>query len=89
MKPRFVLDLMEKQAQLPSIHEIDGADEIELEKITASTEDLIFQINSQSQTDELFEHPLHELLGLDAQLRTLQGSLKVQVVELEERIAKE
>ena len=71
MKPRFVLDLMEKQAQLPSIHEIAGADEIELEKITASTEDLIFQINSQSQTDELFEHPLHELLGLDAQLRTL------------------
>ena len=58
LKPRFVLDLMEKQAQLPSIHEIAGADEIELEEIAKSTEDLIFQINNQSQTDELFEHPL-------------------------------
>ena len=52
---------MEKQAQLPSIHEIAGMDEIELEEIAKSTEDLIFQINNQSQADELFEHPLHEL----------------------------
>ena len=55
LRPRFVLDLMEKQAQLPSIHEIAGVDEIELEEPVKSTEDLIFQINSQSQTDELFE----------------------------------
>ena len=48
LKPRFVLDLMEKQAQLPSIHEIAGADEIELEKIAKSIGDLIFQINNQS-----------------------------------------
>ena len=91
LKPRFVLDLMEKQAQLPSIHEIAGADEIELEEIVKSTEDLIFQINSQSQTDELFEHPLRELLGLDKQLRSIRGSLKVEVakqLELEEHIAK-
>ena len=73
LKPRFVLDLMKKQAQLPSIHEIAGADEIELEEIAKSTDDLIFQINSQSQTDELFEHPLRELLGLDKQLRTIRG----------------
>ena len=43
LKPRFVLDLMEKQAQLSSIHEIAGADEIELEGIVKSTEDLIFR----------------------------------------------
>ena len=92
LKPRFVLDLMEKQAQLPSIHEIAGSDETELEEISKSTEDLIFQINSQSQTDELFEHPLRKLLGLDTQLRSIRGSLKVEVakkVELEEHIAKE
>ena len=92
LKPRFVLGLMEKQAQLPSIHEIAVAYEIELEEITKSTEDLIFQINSQSQTDKLFEHPLCELLGLDAQLRSIRGSLKVEVakkVELEERITKQ
>ena len=92
LKPRFVLDLMEKQAQLPSIHEIAGADEIESEEIAKSREDLIFQINNQSQTDELFEHPLHELLGLDKQLRSIRGSLKVEVakkLELEECVAKE
>ena len=46
----------------------------------------------QSQTDELFEHPLREILGLDKQLRSIRGSLKVEVakkVQLEERIAKE
>ena len=92
LKPRFVLDLMEKQAELPSSSEIASTDEIELEEIVKSTEDLIFKINNQSQTDELFEHPLRELLGLDKQLRSIRGSLKVEVakkVQLEERIAKE
>ena len=92
LRPRFVLDLMEKQAQLPSIHEIAGADEIESEEIAKSTEYFIFQINSQSQTDELFEHPLRELLGLDKQLRSIRASLKVEVakkVQSEECIAKQ
>ena len=77
LKPQFVLDLLEKQAELPSSSEIAKADEIELEEIAKSTEDLIFQINNQSQTDDLFEHPLRELLGLDKQLRSIGGSLKV------------
>ena len=83
---------MEKQAKLPSSSEIAGGDEIDLEEIAKSTEDLIFQIKNQSQTDDLFEHPLRELLGLDAQLRSIRGSLKVEVakkVQLEERIAKQ
>ena len=63
LKPRFVSELFEKQAELPSSSEIAKADEIELEEIAKSTEDLIFQINNQSQTDDLFEHPLQELLG--------------------------
>ena len=61
-------------------------------EIAKSTEDLIFQINNHSQTDQLFEHPLRDLLGLDAQLRSINVSLKVEVakkVELEEHIAKE
>ena len=53
----------------------------ELEEIAKSTEDLIYQINKQSQTDDLFEHPLHELLGLDKQLRSIRGSLKVEVTK--------
>ena len=90
LKLRFVLDLLEKQAKLPSSSEIAKADEIELEEIAKSTEDLIFQINNQSQTDDLFKHPSRELLGLE--LRSIRGSLKVEVakkVQLEERIAKE
>ena len=92
LKPRFVLDLMENQAKLPSSSEIAGTDEIELERIAKSAEDLIFQINNQSQTDELYEHPLCELLGLDKQIRSICGSLTVEVakkVQLEEHIAKE
>ena len=89
---RFVLDLLEKQAELPSLSKIAKADTIELEEIAKSTEDLIYQINNQTQTDDLFENRLRELLGLDKQLRSIRGSLKVEVakkVELEEHIAKE
>ena len=53
----------------------------------------MFQIKDiQTDTDDLFKHPLRELLGLDAQLRSIRGSLKVEVakkVQLEEHIAKE
>ena len=92
LKPQFVLDVMEKQAELPSMSEIAKADTIELEEIAKSTDDLISQINNQSQTDKLFEHPLRELLRLDAQLRSIRGLLKVEVakkVQLEECIKKE
>ena len=54
---------------------------------------IISQIKDvQTDTEGLFEHPLRELLGLDKQLRSIRGSLKVEVakkVELEEHIAKE
>ena len=54
---------------------------------------IISQIKDvQTDTEDLFEHPLRELLGLDKQLRSIKGSLKVEVakkVELEEHIAKE
>ena len=48
--------------------------------------------NDQSQTDDLFKYPLRELLGLDKQLRSIRGLLKVEVakkVQLEEHIKKE
>ena len=72
--------------ELPSMSDITKVDEIELQEITEnaskSTEDLILQIkNNQSQTDDLFEYPLSELLGLDKQLRSIRGSLKVEVAK--------
>ena len=83
--------------ELPSESDITGADDVELqeiaEKASKSTEDLISELNDQhSQTDELFEHTLRDLLGLDAQLRSIRGSLKVEVAKkvlLEECIKKE
>ena len=93
LKPQFVLDLLEKQAELPSSSEIAKADDIELEEIAEKASDIISQIKDvQTDTDDLFEHPLRELLGLDEQLRSIRGSLKVEVVkkvQLEEHIAKE
>ena len=81
------------EEEIPSASDVDKVGDIELQEIVKSMEDLISQIKDvQTDTDDLFEHPSRELLGLDAQLRTIQGSLKVEVakkVELEECIAKE
>ena len=93
LKPQLVLDLLERQAELPSSSEIAKADDIELEEIAEKASDIISQIKDvQTDTDDLFEHPLRELLGLDKQLRSIRGSLKVEIakkVQLEEHIAKE
>ena len=96
-KPQHVLDLLEKRVELPSASDIDKVDDIRLqeimENISKSMEDLISQMkHNQSQTDDLFEYPLCELLGLDKQLRSIRASLKVEVakkVQLEENIKKE
>ena len=79
--------------ELPSEYDITGADDTELQEIAEEASDIISQIKDvQTDTEDLFEHPLHELLGLDKQLRSIRGSLKVEVakkVELEECITKE
>ena len=79
--------------ELPSESDITGADDIELQEIADKASGIISQIKDvQTDTDDLFENPLRELLGLDKQLRSIRGSLKVEVakkVELEEHIAKE
>ena len=79
--------------ELLSESDITGADDIELQEIAEKASGIISQIKDvQTDTEDLFEHPLRELLSLDAQLRTIRGSLKVEVakkVELEEHITKE
>ena len=68
-------------------------DDIELQEIVENASGIISQIKDiQTDTEDLFEHPSRELLSLDKQLRSIRGSLKVEVakkVELEEHIAKE
>ena len=79
--------------ELPSESDITRVDDIELQEIVEKASSIISQIkDAQTDTEDLFEHLLRELIVLDAQLRSIQGSLKVEVakkVELEERIAKE
>ena len=79
--------------ELPSESDITRADDIELQEITEKASGIISQIKDvQTDTEDLFKHPLRELLGLDKQLRSIRGSLKVEVVkkvQLEEHIKKE
>ena len=79
--------------ELPSESDITGVDDIELQEIAEKASDIISQIKDiQTDREDLFEDPSHKLLGLDKQLRSIRGSLKVEVakkIELEEHIAKE
>ena len=86
--------MLNKAAEkLPSKSDITKADDIELQKIAGKASGIISQIKDvQTDTEDLFEHPLHELLALDKQLRSIRGSLKVEVakkVQLEEQNTKE
>ena len=90
---RQAVMLNEAAEELPSESDITKVDDIELQEIAEKTSGIISQIKDvQTDTDDLFEHPLRELLGLDKQLRTIRGSLKLEVAkkaELEEHITKE
>ena len=47
------------EEEIPSVSDVDKVGDIELQEISKSTEDLIFQVkDAQTDTDELFEHPL-------------------------------
>ena len=72
LKARQAVMLNRVGEELPSESDITKADDITSQEIAKSTEDLILQLNDQqSQTDDLFEHPLRELLGQDKQLRSI------------------
>ena len=79
--------------ELPSESDITKVDDIELQEIAEKASGIISQIKDiKTDTEDLFRHPLRELLGLDKQLRSVRGSIKVEVakkVELEEHITKE
>ena len=56
LKPRFVLDLMEKQAELPSSSEIAGTDEIELEEIAEKALDIILRLKTSRQIQMIYSN---------------------------------
>ena len=68
--------------ELPSESDITRAVDIELQEIVEKASGIISQIKDvQTDTEDLFQHPLRELLGLDKQLRSIRGSLKVEVAK--------
>ena len=80
------------EQEMPSTSDIPKADDIELQEFTEnvarSMENLIEQLEDESSEDL----PMHELLGIDKQLRSISSSLRVEVaekVQLEEKIKKE
>ena len=51
--------LSKVEEEIPSATDVDKAGDIELQEIAKSMEDLIFKIKDiQTDTDDLFEHPL-------------------------------
>ena len=75
---RQAIMLNKAAEELPSEYNITKADDIELQEIAEKALGIISQIKDvQTDTEDLFENPLRELLGLDEQLRTIRGSLKV------------
>ena len=86
--------MLNKAAEvLPSESDITKVDDIELQEIVEKASGIISQIKGvQTDTEDLFEHALREHLGLDKQLRSIRGLLKVEVakkVELEGHIEME
>ena len=79
---RQAIMLNKAAEELPSESDITKADDIELQEIAEKASGIISQIKDvQTDTDDLFDHPLRELLGLDKQLRSIRGSLKVEVAK--------
>ena len=58
-----------------SASDVAKADDIELQVIVESMEDLITQFKGQEML------PMRELLGMDKQFRIIRGSLKVEVAK--------
>ena len=60
-----VVMLNKAAEELPSESDITKVDNIELQEIAEKTSGIISQIKDvQTDTEDLFEHPLQELLGL-------------------------
>ena len=79
--PQRAVVLNKAEEEIPSTFDIAKADDIELQEImenpAKSMENLTQQLEKESSEDFLIQ----ELLGLDKQLRSIRGSLKVEVAK--------
>ena len=92
--------LNKTERELPSASAINRANDIEMQEITERTitasKDLLNEISSdrgtQTGEDDPGQPTMRELVGLDKELRSIRGSLKVEVakkVELDQKLEKE
>ena len=91
---RQAIKLNKTEKELPSTSDVAKADDIELQEFTEnvarSTNNLIKQFEELPQGQKTL--CMHELQGLDKQLRSIRGLLKVEVakkVQLEKHIKQE
>ena len=100
MTARQAAKLSKIEKELPSASDVGRANEIEMQDLTgkaiAVNKDLIREISSDRGTETGEDDPdmptMRELVGLDKQLRSIRGSLKVEAtkkVELEQHIERE
>ena len=78
--------------ELPSASDVAKADNIELEEITRNAARSMEDLTAQFKTVSQETLPMHELLGLNKQLRRIRSVLKVEAVkkvQLEEHIMQE
>ena len=74
-------DILRVEEEMPSMSDVAKADDIELQKIMENTRRSIENLIAQLEGDSSEDLPMHELLGLDKQLRSIRGSLKVEVAK--------
>ena len=72
LKPQDVLELIEKQVELPSAFDLAKADDIELQKITENAARSIENHTEQLEGGSSEDLPMRELLCLDKQLRSIR-----------------
>ena len=70
--------LMNISEKIPSVSAIARADDIELKELTENASRSIENLSQRLEGEDL---PMHELLGLDKQLRSIRDSLKVEVAK--------
>ena len=83
--------LNKAKEELPSMSDIAKEDDIELQEIMENASRSMENLNQQPEGESSEDLPMCKLLGLDKQLRSIRGSLKVEVtkkVQLEESIKK-
>ena len=69
------------EEKLPSMSDIAKGDDIELQEITENASRIIENLNQQLEGESSEDLPMCELLGLDKQLRSIRGLLKVEVAK--------